>query len=100
MVHLAVLFERMRYQGVTKAKSDLIILPTKTQYESVSVISEEKRYGCLKAVPFHQRLNTELCEIGCGFTLAWFRCAALAQTRAHDHHNRERQIPSFDMPLE
>ena len=43
MVHLAVLFERMRYQGVTRAKSDLIILPTKTQYERVSVISEEKR---------------------------------------------------------
>ena len=43
MVHLAVLFERMRYQGVTKIESGLIFLPTKAQYESVSVISEEER---------------------------------------------------------
>jgi len=43
-------------------------------------------------VPFYQRLNTELCKIGCGFTLAWFRCAELAQIRAHDHDNRDRQL--------
>jgi len=35
MVHLAVVFERMRYEGVTKVKSDLITLPTKAQRKCV-----------------------------------------------------------------
>jgi hypothetical protein len=38
----------MRYQGVTKVKSDLIILPTKVLDESLSVIAEEKRQICLE----------------------------------------------------
>jgi hypothetical protein len=63
-------------------------------------LQKKNAKAALKAVPYHQRLNTELCEIVFDFTSARFGCAALAQIRAHDHHNRERQIPSFDMPPE
>jgi hypothetical protein len=52
MVNLALLFERMRYQDVTKVKSDLIILPTKASDESLSVIAEEKRQSCLEGGAF------------------------------------------------
>jgi hypothetical protein len=42
----------MRYQDVTKVKSDLIILPTKASDESLSVIAEEKRQSCLEGGGF------------------------------------------------